>query len=79
MWFGWSLLCMALSWFCMYKCCLLILEVNLRYPRGASFDTLVKDTLGRFSNVINALCSPLFSIFWTMPTSAEAVRSSTTR
>lgn len=53
MWFGWSLLCMALSWFCMYKCCLLILEVNLRYPRGASFDTLVKDTLGRFSNVIN--------------------------
>ena len=53
MWFGWSLLCMALSWFCMYKCCLLILEVNLRYPRSASFDTIVKDTLGRFSNVIN--------------------------
>ena len=51
--FGCSLLCVALSWFCMYKCCLLILEVNLRYPRGASFDTLVKDTLGRFSNVIN--------------------------
>ncbi|MGS2722214.1 aromatic amino acid transport family protein [Porticoccus sp. GXU_MW_L64] len=53
MWFGWSLVCMALSWFCMYKCCLLILEVNIHYPRGASFDTMVKGTLGRFSNIIN--------------------------
>ena len=53
MWFGWSLVCMLLSWFCMYKCSLMILEINLHYPRGASFDTMVKDTLGKYSNAVN--------------------------
>lgn len=55
MWFGWSVFCLLLSWFCMYHASLLILEVNLHFRRGASFDTLVKKTLGKKINIINGL------------------------
>jgi tryptophan-specific transport protein len=55
MWFGWSLACMALSWFCMYHSSLMILEVNLHFDEGDSFDTLVRGTLGKTWNVINGI------------------------
>ncbi len=55
MWFGWSVFCMLLSWFCMYHASVLILEVNLHFREGASFDTLVKETLGKKLNIINGL------------------------
>lgn len=55
MWFGWSMFCMILSWFSMYHASLYILEVNLHFHKGASFDTLVKETLGKKVNAINGL------------------------
>ena len=34
---------------------LMILEANLHYPTGSSFDTIVKDLLGKGWNIINGL------------------------
>lgn len=55
MWFSWSFLVLIFSWFCLYHSSLMILETNLHYPRGASFDTFVKDTLGKGWNAFNGL------------------------
>ncbi|MDE0975744.1 MAG: tryptophan permease [Arenicellales bacterium] len=55
MWFSWSVLLLALTWFFMYHSSLMIMEVNLNYEPGASFDTFVRDTLGPRWNLINSL------------------------
>ena len=55
MWFGWSLACMLLCLFCMYCASLMILEVNLHFRPGESFDTLVAKTLGKGWNVVNGV------------------------
>lgn len=55
MWFGWSVVCMILSWFCMYHVSLMVLEVNLNFKEGESFDTLVSATLGKGWNIANGL------------------------
>ncbi|MFT4924666.1 MAG: tryptophan-specific transport protein [Phenylobacterium sp.] len=55
MWFGWSVVCMLFSWFCLYQVSMMILEVNLNFKRGDSFNTMVKATLGPTWNVINGL------------------------
>lgn len=55
MWFGWTLLVMLFSWFCFYHSSLMILEINQHYPRGASFNTFVKDTLGARWNHFNSI------------------------
>ncbi|WP_372870083.1 tryptophan permease [Shewanella sp.] len=55
MWFGWSLVLMVVIWLCMLTSGLLLLETNLRYEPGASFDTLTRDTLGRFGRIVNGL------------------------
>ena len=55
MWFGWSVVCMLFSWFCMYHVSLMILEVNLNFQEGESFDTLVTATLGKGWNIANGL------------------------
>jgi len=55
MWFGWAMACMALAWFCMYYAALMALEVNLHFSVGASYDTIVKGTLGKRWNQINGL------------------------
>lgn len=39
---------------------LMILEVNTHYPHGASFDTMVKDLLGRSWNIINGIAVASF-------------------
>ena len=51
MWFGWTLACMLLSWFCMYHISLMIMEVNLHFRDGANYDTMIKATLGKFWNI----------------------------
>jgi tryptophan-specific transport protein len=55
MWFSWSTLLLALTWFFMYHSSLMIMEVNLNYEPGASFDTFVRDTLGPRWNLFNSL------------------------
>ena len=54
-WFLGSLVLLAYTWFCMPSSGLMLLEANLHYPTGASFDTIVKDLLGQGWNVINGL------------------------
>ena len=54
-WFLGSLVLLAYTWFCMTSSGLMLLEANLHYPTGASFDTVVKDLLGQGWNVINGL------------------------
>lgn len=54
-WFFWSIAALVFTWFCMLHSGLMILEANLNYRIGASFDTITKDLLGRGWNVINGL------------------------
>ncbi|MDF7759142.1 tryptophan permease [Kosakonia cowanii] len=54
-WFFWSLLALVFTWFCMLHSGLMILEANLNYRSGASFDTMTKDLLGKSWNLINGL------------------------
>ena len=53
MWTIWTIIILLLSFGIMFVSANMILEVNMFYPRGASFDTLVKNTLGPVWNVIN--------------------------
>ena len=54
-WFIGSILALIYTWFCMTTSGLMILEANLHYSTGASFDTIVKDLLGKGWNLINGL------------------------
>ncbi|HFR8987562.1 aromatic amino acid transporter [Neisseria gonorrhoeae] len=54
-WFTGSLAVLLYTWFSMLSGGLMILEVNTHYPHGASFDTMVKDLLGRGWNIINGI------------------------
>ncbi|OAT75560.1 tryptophan permease [Mangrovibacter phragmitis] len=54
-WFFWSLAGLAFTWFCMLHSGLMILEANLNYRPGASFDTLTRDLLGKKWNLLNGL------------------------
>ena len=42
-WFLGSIAILIYTWFCMTTSGLMILEANLHYPTGASFDTIVTD------------------------------------
>jgi len=44
--FGWAILGMSLVWMLTYLASLVLLEVNLSFPVGASFNTLVRTRLG---------------------------------
>ena len=46
-WFFWSLAALVFTWFCMLHSGLMILEANLNYRIGSSFDTITKDLLAR--------------------------------
>ncbi|MFQ6372320.1 tryptophan permease [Shewanella sp. YIC-542] len=52
MWFGYSVLMLLGVWFCMLMSGLLLLETNLHFEPGASFDTLASRTLGQFGRVL---------------------------
>jgi len=54
-WFSGSVALLLYTWGCMLLSGLMILEVNLHYPLGASFHTMVKDLLGRSWSLINGL------------------------
>lgn len=54
-WFIGSILALIYTWFCMTTSGLMILEANLHYPTGSSFDTVVKNLLGKGWNAINGL------------------------
>lgn len=55
LWFYRSLLVLLYSWFCMSCSGLMLVEANLHYPKGASFDTMVSDLLGKKWNIITGL------------------------
>ena len=55
MWFSWSLVLLAFTWFCMFHSGLMILEANLNYRPGTSFNTFVGDLLGPWWNAITGI------------------------
>ncbi len=55
MWSIWATIALFITWFCMVHSGLMILETNLNYPVGSSFDTIVKDTLGQRWNIFNGI------------------------
>ncbi|HCR3776711.1 TPA: tryptophan permease [Morganella morganii] len=54
-WFFWSIAALVFTWFCMLHSGLMILEANLNYRIGSSFDTITRDLLGNGWNIINGL------------------------
>ena len=62
MWFEWSTLLLICTWFCMFHSSLFIMEANLNYLPGSSFDTFVGDLLGPRWNLLNniSLCFILY-------------------
>lgn len=54
-WFAGSVVVLLYTWFSMLSSGLMLLEVNTHYPHGASFDTMVKDLLGKSWNIINGI------------------------
>ncbi len=46
-WFFWSMAALIFTWFCMLHSGLMILEANLNYRIGSSFDTITKDSAGQ--------------------------------
>lgn len=53
MWFSYAMLMLLGIWFCMLMSGLLLLETNLHFEPGASFDTLTKETLGQFWRIVS--------------------------
>lgn len=56
MWFPLAIVCFLFIWLISYLGSLMILEVNLQYPVGSSFNTFVKDILGDIGSVFFTLC-----------------------
>ena len=55
MWFSYSVLMLAAVWFCMVMGGLLLLEANLHYEAGVSFDSLTSRILGPFWRVVSGI------------------------
>ena len=55
MWWWYSVGCLFFLWVLNYLAALYLLEVNLRFPRGASFDTLATKILGPTWNMLIGL------------------------
>lgn len=55
LWFYRSIFVLVYAWFCMTISGLMLVEANLHYPKGASFDTMVKDLLGKKWNIITGI------------------------
>ncbi|TKB55329.1 amino acid permease [Ferrimonas aestuarii] len=47
MWFGWSMIILAICCFCAYSSAMYLAEANMNYHAGASYATMTKDTLGK--------------------------------
>lgn len=55
MWFYWAVALLVGCWLMMLLSSQALLEVNLHYAPGASFHTLVKDTLGPVWSIVNGV------------------------
>ncbi|MFV0430755.1 MAG: tryptophan permease [Alphaproteobacteria bacterium] len=55
MWSLWAVFMLIITWFFMNFSGLMILEANLNFPPGSSFDTIVKNTIGQKWNIINGI------------------------
>ena len=55
MWFPWTVACLLAVWLLSYLGALLLLEATLVYPRGSSFYTIVKETLGAKWNLATSI------------------------
>lgn len=55
MWFGWALLFLCLSWYCMYSSALYLLEANQKFKHGVNFDSMTKRLLSPSLRLINGL------------------------
>lgn len=54
-WFFWGTFILIIAWFSMLHSGLLLLEANLNYPVGASFNTITKDLLGSRWNLFSGI------------------------
>ena len=54
-WFLWGAFILIVTWFSMLHSGLLLLEANLNYPVGSSFNTVTKDLIGNVWNTINGI------------------------
>lgn len=81
MWFGWTVVIMLMTVFFMYITAEQILEVNLGYDPGSSFDTLVKNNLGNGWRVINgfSIAFVLYILLYAYVVGSGSVISDTLR
>lgn len=54
-WFFWGAFILIISWFSMLHSGLLLLEANLNYPVGSSFNTITKDLIGDKWNIVSGI------------------------
>ncbi|VXD08647.1 tryptophan transporter of low affinity [Enterobacterales bacterium 8AC] len=54
-WFFWGAFILIIAWFSMLHSGLLLLEENLNYPVGSSFNTITKDLIGSKWNVVSGI------------------------
>lgn len=52
-WFFWGAFILIIAWFSMLHSGLLLLEANLNYPVGSSFNTITKDLIGNKWNIVS--------------------------
>ncbi len=55
MWFGWAILFLCISWYCMYSSALYLLEANQKFKHGVNFDTMTKALLSPSLRLLNGL------------------------
>lgn len=55
MWFGWAVLFLCVSWFCMYSSALYLLEANQKFKHGVNFDSMTKALLSPSLRLLNGL------------------------
>lgn len=54
-WFFWAAFILLIAWFSMLHSGLLLLEANLNYPVGSSFNTITKDLIGNTWNIVSGI------------------------
>ncbi|QUM86494.1 aromatic amino acid transport family protein [Moritella sp. 28] len=55
MWFGWAVLFLCVSWYCMYSSALYLLEANQKFKHGVNFDSMTKALLPTSLRILNGL------------------------
>ncbi len=74
-WFFWGAFILIIAWFSMLHSGLLLLEANLNYPVGSSFNTITKDLIGNTGTLLVVLRWLSFSIFSPTPISPLTAQS----